>query len=45
MTNLGLRDEGTLLARLRAAARARHAEAFTWEKVLGEYEALLAGWV
>jgi glycosyltransferase involved in cell wall biosynthesis len=37
--------EGALLGLLRAAARARHAEAFTWERVLGEYERLLAGWV
>lgn len=35
---------GELLSRLRAASRARHGEAFTWERVLGEYEGLLAEW-
>ena len=29
---------------MRAASRARHAEAFTWERILLEYEALLARW-
>lgn len=29
----------------KAASRARHAVEFTWEKVLGNYEALLLGWV
>lgn len=33
------------LARLRAAARARWAEAFTWSQVLGDYEALLRRFV
>jgi glycosyltransferase involved in cell wall biosynthesis len=33
------------LARMQTASRARHAEAFTWEKVLGEYERLLMRWV
>ncbi len=33
------------LAPLAAAARARHAEAFTWPAVLDAYEALLAGWL
>lgn len=36
--------EGTLLSRLQAAARRRHAEAFTWERVLADYERLLAAW-
>ncbi len=31
----------SLLARLSAASRARHAEAFTWEAVLGAYERML----
>jgi glycosyltransferase involved in cell wall biosynthesis len=30
-----------LVARLGAAARARHAEEFTWEHVAGKYEKLL----
>jgi glycosyltransferase involved in cell wall biosynthesis len=29
---------------MRAASRARHAEAFTWGRVLAEYEALLGRW-
>jgi glycosyltransferase involved in cell wall biosynthesis len=29
---------------LQAASRARHAAAFTWEKVLGDYEKLLLDW-
>ena len=33
------------LEHLQAASRARHAEAFTWEKVLGDYEKLLLAWV
>ncbi|MCP5277282.1 MAG: DUF1972 domain-containing protein [Thiobacillus sp.] len=33
-----------LLGRLQAASRARHAEAFTWEKILGDYEKLLLTW-
>lgn len=32
------------LAALRAAAEARHREAFTWEVVLRQYEELLASW-
>jgi glycosyltransferase involved in cell wall biosynthesis len=35
---------GEELAVLQNAARARHSAAFTWDGVLGEYEALLAGW-
>jgi glycosyltransferase involved in cell wall biosynthesis len=30
-----------LLARMRGASLARHAEAFTWEQILGDYEQLL----
>lgn len=37
-----LLDSAQLRARLSAAARARHAEEFTWEHVAGQYEALLA---
>ena len=37
-----LGDPGRLAA-MRAAARARHAEEFTWPAVLGAYERLLAG--
>ncbi len=36
-----LDDEGAL-ARMRQASRARHREAFTWPRVLGDYESLLA---
>lgn len=36
-----LLDDGPLLARMSAASRARHAEAFTWERILAEYESLL----
>lgn len=38
-----LNDEAQL-DRLRAAARARHAEQFTWERILQEYDALLGMW-
>ncbi len=34
----------TLVERLRAASRARHAEALTWEKVMADYEELLTRW-
>jgi glycosyltransferase involved in cell wall biosynthesis len=34
----------TLIGRLRTASRARHAEALTWDRVLGEYEQLLGRW-
>ena len=37
-----LDDAEGLGARLATASRVRHAETFTWDKVLGEYEALLA---
>ena len=40
-----LLDDGGQLAQLQAESRARHAEAFTWEKVLGDYETLLLDWV
>ncbi len=33
-----------LLVRIQQASRARHAEAFTWEKILWDYEALLLDW-
>ncbi len=36
---------GADLAPLAAAARARHAEAFTWPAVLAAYEALLTRWI
>lgn len=39
-----LADGDGLRAQLATASRARHAEAFTWEKVLGAYEALLVEW-
>jgi glycosyltransferase involved in cell wall biosynthesis len=39
-----LKDTG-LLARLRAASRARHAAQFTWDGVLADYERLLAAWL
>lgn len=32
------------LAQLQAASRTRHTEAFTWEKILGDYERLLLAW-
>lgn len=35
-----VRDDGRV-AQARAAARARHAEAFTWDRVLGDYERAL----
>lgn len=34
-----------LLAAMRAASRARFEEAFTWDRILGEYERLLEGWL
>ena len=37
--------DGTQLAQLQSASRARHADEFTWEKVLGDYETLLLDWV
>lgn len=33
------------LGAMRAASRARFEEAFTWERILGEYEKLLEGWL
>ncbi|WP_407277701.1 DUF1972 domain-containing protein [Aromatoleum evansii] len=33
------------LGAMRAASRARFAEAFTWDRILGEYERLLEGWL
>lgn len=38
------KDHGVLLARLRREAQGRHAQLFTWELVLEEYERLLEGW-
>ena len=32
------------LTQLQSASRARHAAAFTWEKILGDYEKLLLDW-
>jgi glycosyltransferase involved in cell wall biosynthesis len=40
-----LLNDPELLGQLQAASRARHAEAFTWEKILGDYETLLLEWV
>lgn len=40
-----LLDDAALRARLGSAARARHAEAFTWEHVAGQYERLLEGFL
>lgn len=40
-----LLGESELLPRLQAASRTRHAERFTWERILGEYEALLTRWL
>jgi glycosyltransferase involved in cell wall biosynthesis len=37
--------DDALLESLRKASRARHAEAFTWEKVLNEYEQLLQRYI
>ncbi|MGD9646673.1 MAG: DUF1972 domain-containing protein [Pirellulales bacterium] len=37
-----LLDDDARLARMSTASRARHAESFTWERVLGQYEGLLA---
>lgn len=37
-----LNSGGSLREKARAAARARHAQAFGWDRVLGDYEALLA---
>ncbi len=39
-----LRDAARL-PQLQTASRARHAAAFTWDKVLGDYEKLLLDWV
>jgi glycosyltransferase involved in cell wall biosynthesis len=39
-----LAGDGAELAALRAASRVRHQEAFTWDRVLGEYEELLDRW-
>ena len=33
------------LTQLQHASQARHAAEFTWDKVLGDYEKLLLGWV
>ncbi len=39
-----LLNDDAQLDRMRSAARARHAERFTWNQVLGEYDALLGMW-
>lgn len=36
-----LLDDHAALAAMRTASRARHADAYTWERILGQYEALL----
>lgn len=36
--------DGAVLEQLRAAGRARHAERFTWDRVLAEYETVLTAW-
>ena len=33
-----------VLTHMKKASQQRHEERFTWEKVLGEYESLLAQW-
>lgn len=33
-----------LVKQMRSASRARHADKFSWEHILGEYEILLTGW-
>ncbi len=38
-------QNNTLLDRMKAGILQRHQEAFTWDKVLNEYEALLEGWL
>jgi glycosyltransferase involved in cell wall biosynthesis len=40
----GLLDDDEELSRMSLASRQRHAEAFTWEMVLRQYEELLARW-
>jgi glycosyltransferase involved in cell wall biosynthesis len=40
-----LLDDEVRLQALRAAALWRHAEAFTWERVLQDYERLLEAWL
>ena len=40
-----LLGDKALLQRLRDASRARHAERFTWERILGEYKELLSRWL
>ena len=45
---LGIRrllNEDVLLQSLKTASKARHAECFTWERILGEYEELLIRWL
>ncbi len=39
-----LLDDDAQLTRMRAAARVRHAERFTWDRVLGTYDTLLGMW-
>jgi glycosyltransferase involved in cell wall biosynthesis len=39
-----LLDDEQRLTKMRTASRNRHMEAFTWERVLGDYESLLHGW-
>ena len=38
-------NNDSILQSIGKASRARHAEAFTWEQVLGEYERLLTQWL
>lgn len=40
-----LLEDATELSRMSQESRRRHAEAFTWERCLGAYERLLAGWL
>lgn len=40
-----LQDDPARLHALRLAAQSRHAGAFTWTQILGEYEALLEHWL
>ncbi|NMG47277.1 DUF1972 domain-containing protein [Azoarcus communis] len=40
-----LLDNDASLSEMRQFSRARHAEMFTWEQILGEYEGLLLSWL
>lgn len=40
-----LLGEDVLLQNLKISSKARHAECFTWDRILGEYEELLTRWL